>query len=150
VGLKGSPVFRVVPVTLTRLGRHIWRRMVRLLERKLGTHMPEKQLEEAQKPKFEPQGVYGLVDCVVVIEILTLSVLQWLKRFENTRASKHPAVAATREDLQAIHVHAKRIKRHMRDLIHEVLGGPQVAADMPRHAELWMRIKALLMRMQPF
>jgi len=119
-----------------------------MLEEKLN----KKEPKEGEKQKFELEirGIYDVVDCILVIEILTLTLLHWLKRLERLPTNKRQHFEATVADLDTIHACARAIKKRIRLCVLEVLGGHKIDMAKKRHSALWKHIKYLLKRMQLF
>jgi len=109
--------------------------------------MVEEQHNEAEVEKvetFEIHGAYGFLDCLFVIDILALSALKWLRR----PGFKNDGIRSMETELCAIRTHVREIKKHIRDLTIETLGGAYVQEAKHRHSLLWRIVLRLLKEIQ--
>jgi len=108
--------------------------------------MDENQNEVEVYEVFEPQGVYNFLDGLFVIDIITLSLLKWLNKI----GIKHSDMLSIQRELNSIRKHVAALKKYIRNLTIEVLGGAQVHNAKRRHCVLWRIIRRVLKGMQGF
>jgi len=97
--------------------------------------------------EFEPRDVYNFLDCIFVIEILTLHSLKWTRKLGTVSTA---GLLATQKNLAAISAQVRQLKKRIRRQTREVMGGPQLQKDTYRHTRLWRVILRVLKEMQVF